>query len=247
MMRYLLAAAITLAGMVANAPAADLPPIMKAPPRILMTYQGRGCYYGAETFAQNDRIKASQSTGVIGGTLGGTFEVGGAVGVMAGCLWGDGVSWKAIEVAGTYKNISATPVMADGSPAAFDSRWGMTERFLIGGPITRVLDLLPNVSSLFPVLPVVQGGVGTTHPYLFAAAHQDLLKSRVGFAEDHAWAIRGGFGMGFKQQVTSGLVMDVWAEYIPAGGSTVIGSAAAKNLASVGQGRETRIGVGLAF
>lgn len=242
MRKFILTTALALTPL--SAIAADLMPVKAAPPSVLLTYRGNGTYFGLGTFAENDKISAA-GTGTLGG-LGGTFAVGASINAVGGYMWGDGTSWKAIEVMGSYKNVGVTTVSNTGVPMAFDSRYGFTERLKIGGPVTALLAALPNLGGLFPVLPAAPiGGVGNTHPYLFGALHEDPLRTNIGVAAGRAWIVKGGFGLGLMQQLSSRLTADLWAEYIPAGGSMTVGLPAGVARASVG--RETRFGASLLF
>lgn len=248
----------TLAACTGPTRAADLQAIpypVKAKPRVLLTYAGSGMYYGLHTFADNEKIDlsgvapAGGGGGVLSG-LGGTFAVGAAVGGTAGWMWGDRTSWKAIEFMGSWRNIGTAALLQDPNTGAVtqgasSSTWGFTQRFKFGGPLASVMNLLPNLSTVFPVLPsaVFPGSVAsTTHPYLFGALHEDNLKGSFGNASGSSWKIKGGFGVGAMTQLTSGVVMDVWAEYIPHK-TTLDISAQNGTAGSAAVSRETRIGV----
>lgn len=252
----LAAAVICAAAFASPAAAADLAPLppLKAPPRILQSYTGAGFYYGVHAYAENDKV----NTELNGNTLGGTFNVGGAVGLTAGYLWGgNGVSWQAIEVMGSYKNISGSApdaVQVSGVPLSIDSRWGFTERVKFGGPADVMLALLPNLGTVFPALPAPPGGgVGTMHPYLFGAFHQDDISASIGVPLGRAWRLKGGFGAGMMQTLGrstanpngAAVVVDVWAEYIPPGSSVTMG--AQDVVKTMGSGRETRFGMSILY
>ncbi len=124
-----------------------------------------------------------------------------------------------------------------------NSRWSFTERFKLGGPLANVLNLLPNLSTVFPVLPttIIPGAVAnTTHPYICAASHQDHIGGSFGSASGQQWKLKGGACVGAMTQLTSGLTMDVWAEYIPTSATVGLGGVASNGSATVS--RETRIG-----
>lgn len=238
----------------ASSNAADLTPVTKAPPiRVLQSYTGAGFYYGVHTFAETEKV-----TPVVNDTaLGGQFAVGGAVGLTAGYLWGgNGVSWQAVEVMASYKNISgaspdATPVA--GAPLVVDSKWSFTQRFKFGGPAEVMLAMLPNLGTVFPALPAPPaGGVGTMHPYLFAAVHEDDISQSIGLQLGRAWRVKGGFGVGLMQTLGrstvnpngAAVVVDVWAEYIPPASSVTIG---AMDFVKTNAGRETRFGASVLY
>lgn len=244
-MKYLLGVLLACAS--SFAVAADMPPA-PAKPRALVTYQGSGWFYGVHTFAENQKI-----TTVDTASLGGTFSVGAAVGITAGYMWGgNGISWQAIETMVSFKNISGGTLVA-GAPVTVDSRWSFTERFKFGGPVDALLAIIPNTGTLFPVLPAFSGGVGTTHPYMFAAAHQDDVSESVGVPTGRAWRLKAGFGLGMMQQLGSAqnnpngskIVADIWAEYIPPSSTVTFGIPA--GFAKLGTGRETRVGFALLY
>lgn len=257
MKSFLRLAALTAAiglSCLASASAADLTPITKAPPlRVLQTYKGAGFYYGVHTFAETEKL-----TSVVNDTaLGGNFAVGAAVGLTAGYLWGgNGVSWQALEVMASYKNVSGSAADAmpvAGAPLVVDSKWSFTQRFKFGGPADVMLAMLPNFGTVFPALPAPPaGGVGTTHPYLFGAVHEDDISQSLGLQLGKAWRVKGGFGVGMMQTLgraannPSGalVVADVWAEYIPPSSSVTFG---ANDMVKTNTGRETRIGLSILY
>lgn len=233
--------------------AADMVPLKAPPQRVLQTYQGSGFYYGVHTFAETEKL-----TPVVNDTqLGGNFAVGAAVGLTAGYLWGgNGISWQALEVMASYKNVSgASPdaVVVVGAPLVVDSKWSFTQRFKFGGPADVMLALLPNMGTVFPAFPAAPaGGVGATHPYLFGAVHEDDISQSLGIPLGRAWRIKGGFGAGMMQTLGrstanpngAAVVVDVWAEYIPPSSSVTIG---AGDLVKTNAGRETRFGMSILY
>lgn len=231
-----------------SAYAADMPsPVAAQPQRILATYQGSGWYYGIHTFAENQKTTVDPS-------LGGTYAVGGAVGITLGYMWGaNGVTWQALDTMVSYKNIDGTvPTASD--PVKLDSRWSFTQRFKFGGSPSVLLAALPNMGTLFPALPPAPaGGVGTTHPYFFATVHEDDISESAGQPIGRAWRIKGGFGVGLMQQLGraqnnpngAGVVMDLWAEYIPP--SSVITFGLPADFIKLKSGRETRVGAAVLF
>lgn len=244
---------VTLCALVlsTNAFATDL--ILKAPKeRVLQTYRGAGFYYGVHTFAETEKV----TTVANDTTLGGNFAVGAAIGVTAGYLWGgNGTSWQAVEAMASYKNISnGTSAQVEGTPMVVDSRWSFTQRVKFGGPVEVMLAMLPNLGTLFPALPAPPvGGVGTTHPYLFGAVHEDDISQSLGLQLGKAWRVKGGFGLGLMQTLgraannPSGalVVADMWAEYIPPASSVTFGTP--DGLVKTNQGRETRIGMSILY
>lgn len=220
--------------------------------RVLQSYNGSGFYWGVHTFAETEKL-----TPVANDTaLGGNFAVGAAVGVTAGYLWGgNGTSWQAVEAMASYKNISpGSTSMVEGAPFVVDSKWSFTQRVKFGGPVEVMLAMLPNLGTVFPGLPAPPvGGVGTTHPYLFGALHEDDISQSIGLNVGRAWRIKGGFGVGMMQALGKAannpngalVVADVWAEYIPPSSSVTVGIP--DGTIKTNQGRETRIGLSILY
>lgn len=248
-MRSFLLASIALLSVTA-AQAADIK-VLKAKQRVLVSYMGCGTFYGIESFAQNEKVEVS---GQSSGGLGGTFAVGAAVGPVFGYMCGDGTAWKAISFMASYKNIGTSGVSDQGVAGSVNSKWSFTQRFEFGGPITAVLNLLPNMGTLFPALPNLTGFAPGAHPYLFVAVHQDDEKAQLGADTGRGWTVKGGFGAGMRYQLgnaqsipgASAVVANTWIEYIPAGKSVSLsGGTGLPGAASAG--RETRIGFGIEY
>lgn len=247
-MKHFVFAAALVAGLAAGtANAADL--VLKAAPqqRILLSYEGSGWYYGVHTFAENQKLDA-------GNGLGGAFSVGAAAGLTAGYMRGSGGAFQALEFMVSYKNIDGNVPMVVGAPLEVGSKWSFTQRAKFGGPVDVLLNALPNAGTLFPALPAAPtGGVGLTHPYLFAALHEDDISQSIGVPVGKAWQIKGGFGVGMMQTLGksqlnpngSTVVADVWAEYIPPGSTATIGAPA--GFMKTNQGRETRVGMSILY
>lgn len=247
------AAAIGLASMSQAACGADMIPLKAPPPRILQTYTGSGWYYGLHTFAENQKIVPNAN----GDTLGGNFAVGAAIGLTAGYLWGgNGISWQALELMASYKNVSGavpTEPTITGAPLTVDSKWSFTQRFKFGGPADAMLAVIPNIGTVFPALPPPPGGIGSTHPYLFGALHEDDISQSIGFDLGRAWRIKGGFGAGIMQTMGksttnpngAAVVLDLWAEYIPPASAVTVGVPA--GFVKTNAGRETRFGASILY
>lgn len=223
--------------------AADMP--VKALPRqpILFTYLGSGYYLGIGTFAEVDKAKIAMPIGNVDG-----FAAGGSINAVAGWMWGNGTTWNAIEGTVSYQNIGP----ANSVGGNINSRFGFTERVLWGGPITAALSLLPNLSTVFPVLPTPIAPT-TTHPYIFAALHQDDVSADFGLGAAKVWRIRAGVGAGLKQQLgstaanpnASQVTADIWAEYLMQGAGITVGAPA--GFANVNQGQGGRVGITLEY
>lgn len=250
MKRLILIAALLMPTLSFAADMQAVPMPVKA--RVLQTYNGNGFYFGVHTFAETEKI-----TSVVNDTsLGGNFAVGAAVGVTAGYLWGgNGTSWQAAELMVSYKNMTGggAPI-PDGMPLTVDSKWSFTQRVKWGGPVEVMLAMLPNLGTIFPALPTPPvGGIGTTHPYLFGALHEDDISESIGLGIGRAWRVKGGFGVGMMQMLgrsgnnPSGapVVADVWAEYIPPSSSVTFGIP--DGVVKTNHGRETRIGLSILY
>lgn len=240
-MRKMMWGIVAILASLSSANAADMLPVKALPkPTVLFTYAGSGLYFGLGTFAENDKL--SSSGGLI--DIGGAYQVGASINAVGGYMWGNGSTWAAVEAMAGYKNVGVETMAGPNTPAVFSSRYGFTERVKVGGPITALLSMLPSIAGQFPTLPSVALG-SNVHPYLFAAAHQDPLRSSIGLAEGKAWIIKGGFGIGAMSQLSPRIVMDVWAEYVPAGGSLTLGLPA--GIEKTSQGHESRVGASLLF
>lgn len=237
---------IALASIVAlPAYAADLPVKALIRQPILFTYVGSGFYMGLGTWGEVDKAKIVSPLNLqaVNG-----YAAGGSINGTAGYMWGNGTTWTAIEASISYQNIGIT----DNNGSSVGSRFGFTERALFGGPITSVLSLLPNLSTVFPVLPTPIAST-TTHPYVFAAVHQDDVSAEFGLTNAKVWRVRGGLGVGLKQQLgstspnpaASGVTADIWAEYLMDGASIVIG--APVGVAKANQGSGARVGMTLEY
>lgn len=238
---------IALALLTVPAMAADLAVLpMKAPRQpILFTYSGSGIYLGIGTYGEVDKAKIVTPVGLQAVN---DFAAGGAVNATVGYMWGNGTSWYAIEGIAAYQNVGADAAIG----GSVSSRFGFTERALMGGPVTSVLGLLPNLSTVFPVFPTPIAST-TTHPYLFAAFHQDDVSADFGLSNAKVWRFRGGLGAGLKQQLgstapnpaASQVTADIWAEYLMPGSGIIVGVPA--GLAKANQGSGARVGITLEY
>lgn len=239
-----IAAALSLLG---NWPAAaaDIP-VGKARPRVALTYTGSGWYGMLGTFAEMDRatIDGPQGVAFSGFTAGASIAIGG------GYMWGDGTTWKAIEVFGSYQNIGNGSAVGQPVQGSINSKLGFTERFLLGGPLLAALQgLVPfgGINSSLPVPPLPIGTAGS-HPYIFLAAHQDDVSANYLNSDAKVWRIRGGAGLGVQTQFTPTtpgaipVTMDVWAEYLFAGSGFTIGNTGGvESSANMGGGARTGV------
>ena len=254
--KFLLCLGVCL-GLLGNWPAAAADLAVKAQPRprVALTYTGSGWYGTVGTFAEMDRatVEGPQGVAFSGFTAGGSLVVGG------GYMWGDGTTWKAIEILAHYQNIgdgSATGTPVQGSVS---SKLGFTERFLLGGPLLAALQgLVPAGSGALPVLPVLPAGTAGAHPYVFLAAHQDDVSANYAALDattgnpvggsSKVWRIRGGAGMGVQTQFTPTrpgaipVTMDVWVEYLFAGSGLTLGNTGGvESSANMGAGARTGV------
>ena len=219
----------------------------KAPrPRVALTYTGSGWYGMLGTFAEMDRatVEGSQGVAFSGYTAGGSLALGG------GYMWGDGTTWKAIEVFGSYQNMGNGSAVGAPVQGSINSKFGFTERFLLGGPLLAALQGLVPFGGTNPSLPVPPLPIGTagSHPYIFVAAHQDDISANYLGADAKVWRVRGGVGMGVQSQFTPTtpgaipVTMDVWAEYLFAGSGLTIGNTnGVESSANTGGGARTGV------
>lgn len=234
------------------AAAADLQPVfnVKAP---RTPFMGCSWYGGLGTHAENTNVGVSgQSNNLLGGGLGGTFEVGAALDVTGGYMCASATRMRFVEVTGSYKNIGGgniaaiDPLTGVAGTASVGSKWGFTERVGIGGAWSEVLALIPNLSTIMGAapLPSLPSGAVDAHLYMFVALHQDRVNATFDVASASVWQNRFGFGPGtkFRPSPTSNVVMDVWAEYIPAGTGFNVNAPNQNVFAQANNGREWRIG-----
>lgn len=231
------------------AQSADLP--IKTRPRVLLSYQGCGTFYGIHTVGSAARVDATGQPGSIGTP----YLANGAVGANLGYLCGDGTAWKAVEVLVHYSSVaSSVPATDQAVVGSVGSRWGATGRFMLGGPIAGMLSLLPNMSTVFPALPAAPVGViGASHPYLFGAVHFDDVQGSLGIIDGRSTRLRAGFGVGLMSELGqaqnmpggSRVVANTWVEYIPAAKGIDLGGAGLTGTAN--PGNEVRIGFGLNY
>lgn len=224
---------------------ADLP-VKAAKPRVLVTYAGSGFYFGLGTFGE---VSRTAITGPQGTALSADIS-GAALSGTVGYMWGDGTTWKAVEVSAEYFNIGGSSVEGSLIPASTSAQFGFTQRFLLGGPLASVLNLLPNVSSVFPVLPTpTVPVVGTVHPYIFAAAHEKDISASYLEATGKVWKVQAGLGVGAKQQLGAqpSVTVDYWAEYLIPTTAVTIGSVSGGGTAAASTGGGARVGMTLEY
>lgn len=248
MKRLLIAAAgaLTLLG---NWPAAAadvaITKALQPRPRVALTYTGAGWYGTIGTFAEMDRATVDGPQGVAfsGFTAGASLVVGG------GYMWGDGTTWKAIEILGHYQNLGSGSAVGAPAQGSINSKFGFTERFLLGGPLLAALQgLIPTTGGVLPALPTLPVGTTGSHPYIFLAAHQDEVGANYMLDNSKVWRVRGGAGMGVQTQFTPTqpgaipVVMDVWAEYLFAGSGLTLGNTGGiESSANMGGGARTGV------
>lgn len=244
MKTLLLAAAALLAVTSANAADLSLMPV-KAKPRVLTTYVGSGFYFGIGTFGEVDRANI---TGPAGQGLSADIA-GAALSGVVGYMWGDGLTWKAVDASVDWFNIGGSNgVTGNIVPASVNTQIGFTQRFLLGGPLASVLNLLPNIGTVFPTLPTpTVPVVGTVHPYVFAAAHEKDISASYLAATGKVWKFQAGLGVGAKQQLGANpmVTVDYWAEYLIPTTAVTIGTPDGAAAASTGGG--ARVGMTLEY
>lgn len=243
---------LLLAAVSTAAVAADLAPITKAPkPRVLLTYMGSGTYFGLGTFMEADRsVLTSQN-----GTDVTAYTAGGSVFGVAGYMWGDGTTWKAVEVMASYQNLGGPMANSPLAVSNMNSSVGFTERFMIGGPIAGLLSMLPNLSTVFPTLPVPPLGASNVHPYLFAAVHEDQIGLDYNLQAAKVWRVRAGLGAGVQSVMgtagnapgASPVTLDIWAEYLIPGTGITVGAPSDGTLATANLGGGARVGSSLKY
>lgn len=231
------------------ASAADLPAVILKAPRT--PFMGCGWYGGLGTHAENQNVGVNgQSNNLLGGGLGGTFEVGAALDGVGGYMCSSPTRMRFVEVIGSYKNIGSNVAVVDANnvvgPASVSSKYGFTERVGIGGAWSEVLAMVPNLSTLInvPPLPSLPAGAVDAHLYAFVAFHQDRVNATFDVASATVWQTKVGVGPGtkFRPSPTSNVVMDVWAEYVFAGSGFNVNAPNQNVFSQANNGREWRVG-----
>ena len=220
-------------------------------PNVLLTYQGCGTYVGLGTFGEVDRASI---TGTAGPAMSADIA-GAALSISLGYMCGNGPSWWALDAAVDWFNVGGSNVQGNIIPASVNAQWGFTQRVLYGGPLASVLNILPNLSTVFPALPVpTVPVVGTVHPYVFAAVHEKDVSASYMAMSGKVWRVQAGLGVGAKQQLgavqgnpaASQVTVDYYAEYLIPGSGITIGNVGPVS-ASANTGAGARIGMSLEY
>lgn len=229
---------------ITSALAADLPVLKKAaaPATVFdgYPYNGSGFYWGLNTFGEAADIGSATPAG--NGPK--VFAVGAAAGVVAGYVWGRGTTFYAVEGMANYSTIGTNGTCDPAVPCVLNARWSFEQRVKFGGPIANMLSFLPDLSTVFPALPAIPAGSSNplTHPYVMAGLHEDDVSAEFGLAAAHKWRIQPSVGVGVLSQMSQGIVMDVWAEYImPVGSFTVAPGM------TVDSGKKARVGLSILY
>lgn len=213
----LVLATVALAG---QAFAADIP--VKAKTNPLFTgypYSGSGFYWGISTLGEAE-------TPTIGGqTANGLTALGAGAGGIVGFQWGNGNVAYALESGFYYNNLGASATCNVSASCSITSQWSFEQRVKAMTPMSNVLALLPTLNlPAMPALPVIPNGLTATnlHPYLMVGLHEDDVSAAVGLMTGRQWAVAPSVGVGQLAQLSNGVALDVWAEYvIPAAGFSV--------------------------
>lgn len=238
-----LIAALALFVIPASAIAADLPlKAARVAPAVGYPYDGSGFYYGLGTFGEAEKLNVN--TGIAGTN---TYAAGAALSVVLGYQWTISPNkWVSLEGSLNYANTGSDQICAVGQICNINSRLSGSQKLKLGGPVGSMLSFLPDLSTVFPALPVTLAPGQTnplSHPYVMLVLHegQDQIDlSGVGSKRVH---VSGGFGAGILTQLNQGMVLDTWAEYtIKNGNTTVIGNGMA-----AGTGNAARMGVSVLY
>ena len=156
-------------------------------------YTSCGAYFGLDTVA----ITGSTSQGEIGGLVG------------YSCPLGSNGFWFA-EGMFNFANLNSTGSSGINltGPASFTQRVGA------GSPLSNLFSLFPSLNLQIPTLPVLPTGVTvvTTHPYIFAALHEQDISATFGLSQNKAWEFSPGVGLGVINQLSNAVALDLFGE-----------------------------------
>lgn len=222
--------------------AADLPlKAARAPALSGYPYDGSGIYWGLGTFGEAEKLNTN--TGAVRGD---TFAAGAAVSVVLGYQWTIGPQkWMALEGSLNYANTGSDQICPIGASCTISSRLSGSQKLKLGGPVASMLSFLPDLSTVFPVLPPVPVGQTNplSHPYVMLVLHEGDDRVNLAGVAGSKVQVRGGLGVGMMTQLSQGMVLDTWAEYtIKSGNTTVVGNGMA-----AGSGNVARMGVSVLY
>jgi hypothetical protein len=201
-MRKLLLAAVAFC-IAAPAFAADM--ATKAPPyQFGGPYPVNGCglYYGINALASAAPIAdATPGATAIGGDIGGTLGYT--------CSFNGGSNFWFVEGIGDFQNLNGSgPGFGFSGPAHFE------ERFAVGGPISNLLGILPNLNlPAVPALPALPNGItaSNSNGYIYGAVNQDDISAYFGLANNREWIFSPEAGLGLLTRLSNNVVVDTWA------------------------------------
>lgn len=207
-MRRVLLASVAILALSSLAHAADLSSVLKAPAQPGYPYAASGFYFGVGTSATAASASVADT---------GLLAAGAGLDGVVGYQWQGGLDFMAVELDATYTNIGnsgacTTPTGGTTSCAANDS-WEIEPLFKFGFPVTTLISILPNLSSLFPGLPSLPSGVTATnvHPYIYAGAPFRDVSANYMLSAGQEWQVQPEIGAGMLNQWQSGLVIDLRA------------------------------------
>lgn len=214
-------ASLALSG---SALAADMP--VKAPKQLIQAYPSEsGMYWMAGAYGEATKIGVTPTVGLPASTFaaGGTLQAGG------GYLYTFGPNrWIAIEGSINYANTGALQ-----NGVKFDTRISGTQRLLYGGDLSMLTQWLPNLSTVFPVLPQLPASAivcpaGTscnplTHTYIGAVLHEARNDVSMGAFSDKPVRVTYGATVGLITRLTDGSAIDTWSDITSSSGAHLMG------------------------
>lgn len=169
-------------------------------------YASSGFYFGLNTVAGGGSVQASG----VGVNPNSVAEIQGSIGGTVGYVWATPNVFYAVEAMFNIQNLNGNAAgFSLTGPAAFE------QRIKIGTPLANFLNLFPTLGlPTVPPFPVLPGGAVATnvHPYLMASLHEDDISVNFGLANNRAWSVSPGIGVGAMGQLANGIAVDVWAE-----------------------------------
>ncbi len=167
---------------------------------------GCGAYYGLNTMG----IAGSLNNGIPGasimqGDIGATLGYGCPIGTTPGSFWFVEGNFDWANINGSANGIGLT------GPAHFE------QRAAVGGPISNLLNVFPNLFNglAVPALPTFPNGVtgGPQFPFLFVSLHEQDIGAQLGVMQNREWLISPGVGIGLESRLSNGVVADVTAQW----------------------------------
>lgn len=190
--------------------AADMP-VKARQQAVPFSVETSGFYWQVGTYGEATKISVEAPVG----TAASTFAAGGTVSAGGGYIKNFGPNrWVAFEGTINYANTGANQIGVQ-----IDNKISATQRFLYGGDLSMLTQWLPNLSTVFPVLPALPSvaicPVGQTcnpltHSYIGAVLHESKNEVVAGMISNKPVRLTYGATMGIITPLTDGSAVDTW-------------------------------------